>query len=248
MGMSKKQPLIIFSILTITMLGFQNCAKVGVQDLNAVPNAKISGDIAQDPTVETQIEQPTNNNNTVDMNDDDMNHDDMDAPNSPPDVKPPVVSNPPPKSDDSNMSDDDTKPPVVNNPPSNPSTPVVNNPPTSPEEPPKSCRSVRIDQENHNDMQTVSCLNNPNEKCAVVCHRPHGNPGNAHNIAVGSSGAVAAHLRHGDTLGACGSSASSSQTQVCEDDEERHYDDNGNKNQAHGAQSTESKDCKGKKS
>ncbi|HEY8210783.1 MAG TPA: hypothetical protein VIG99_25040 [Myxococcaceae bacterium] len=36
----------------------------------------------------------------------------------------------------------------------------------------------------------------------TICHRPPGNPGNAHTITVGV-GAVAAHLKHGDTLGAC---------------------------------------------
>jgi hypothetical protein len=35
-----------------------------------------------------------------------------------------------------------------------------------------------------------------------VCHIPQGNPGNAHTIKISQS-AVAAHLGHGDTLGAC---------------------------------------------
>jgi len=36
----------------------------------------------------------------------------------------------------------------------------------------------------------------------TICHRPPGNPDNAHTITVGEA-AVAAHLRHGDTVGAC---------------------------------------------
>jgi hypothetical protein len=36
----------------------------------------------------------------------------------------------------------------------------------------------------------------------TICHRPPGNPGNAHTISVGAA-AVPAHLGHGDTLGAC---------------------------------------------
>ena len=36
----------------------------------------------------------------------------------------------------------------------------------------------------------------------TICHIPPGNPGNAHTITVGA-GAVAAHLRHGDTVGEC---------------------------------------------
>ncbi|AFE06254.1 putative lipoprotein [Corallococcus coralloides DSM 2259] len=36
----------------------------------------------------------------------------------------------------------------------------------------------------------------------TICHIPPGNPANAHSITVGLP-AVAAHLRHGDTLGAC---------------------------------------------
>ena len=36
----------------------------------------------------------------------------------------------------------------------------------------------------------------------TICHRPPGNPDNAHTIRVGSS-AVPAHLGHGDSLGPC---------------------------------------------
>ncbi len=41
----------------------------------------------------------------------------------------------------------------------------------------------------------------PNDK-VVICHIPPGNPDNAQTITVGSD-AVAAHLAHGDVLGAC---------------------------------------------
>ncbi|HSM58468.1 MAG TPA: FecR domain-containing protein [Candidatus Sulfomarinibacteraceae bacterium] len=37
----------------------------------------------------------------------------------------------------------------------------------------------------------------------TICHRPPGNPANAHTITVGEP-AVDAHLAHGDTLGPCG--------------------------------------------
>ena len=37
---------------------------------------------------------------------------------------------------------------------------------------------------------------------AVICHKPPGNPANAHTIVVGVS-AVDAHLRHGDERGPC---------------------------------------------
>ena len=41
------------------------------------------------------------------------------------------------------------------------------------------------------------------EKTKVtLCHRPPGNPANAHTISVGEP-ATAAHLKHGDHLGAC---------------------------------------------
>jgi hypothetical protein len=40
----------------------------------------------------------------------------------------------------------------------------------------------------------------------TLCHIPPGNPANAHTITVGAP-AVKAHLRHGDTLGACDGSS-----------------------------------------
>jgi hypothetical protein len=40
------------------------------------------------------------------------------------------------------------------------------------------------------------------EAQVTLCHRPPGNPNNAHTITVGAS-AVQAHLAHGDTLGPC---------------------------------------------
>ena len=45
----------------------------------------------------------------------------------------------------------------------------------------------------------------------VVCHRPPGNSGNAHTITVGAP-AVHAHLAHGDTIGACGTSTATTTT------------------------------------
>jgi hypothetical protein len=40
------------------------------------------------------------------------------------------------------------------------------------------------------------------KKKVTLCHRPPGNPKNAHTISVGEP-ASAAHLRHGDQLGPC---------------------------------------------
>ena len=42
----------------------------------------------------------------------------------------------------------------------------------------------------------------PGKKKVALCHRPPGNPKNAHTISVGEP-ATAAHLRHGDQLGPC---------------------------------------------
>src|SRR5205814_3639588 len=42
------------------------------------------------------------------------------------------------------------------------------------------------------------------ETKVTICHVPPGNPANAHTIVVGAP-AVPAHLRHGDSVGACGS-------------------------------------------
>ena len=49
--------------------------------------------------------------------------------------------------------------------------------------------------------QTSSARNQYQDK-VVICHRPPGNPENAHTISV-SPNAVPAHLAHGDTLGPC---------------------------------------------
>jgi predicted lipid-binding transport protein (Tim44 family) len=49
--------------------------------------------------------------------------------------------------------------------------------------------------------QQSSARNQYQEK-VVICHRPPGNPDNAHTISV-SPNAVPAHLAHGDTLGPC---------------------------------------------
>jgi hypothetical protein len=48
---------------------------------------------------------------------------------------------------------------------------------------------------------TVSCQGNGGEK-VTLCHRPPGNPDDAHTIEVGVS-AVPHHLGHGDTPGPC---------------------------------------------
>lgn len=42
-----------------------------------------------------------------------------------------------------------------------------------------------------------------NSAKVTICHIPPGNPANAHTITVGAP-AVKAHVKHGDTLGACG--------------------------------------------
>ena len=47
-----------------------------------------------------------------------------------------------------------------------------------------------------------------------VCHVPPGNPAGAMTISVGSAAALAAHLAHGDTQGACNSGPTCGQ--VCE--------------------------------
>ncbi|MCP3136122.1 hypothetical protein [Pyxidicoccus xibeiensis] len=45
-----------------------------------------------------------------------------------------------------------------------------------------------------------------NTKKITICHIPPGNPANAHTITVGLP-ALKAHLKHGDTQGACGGDA-----------------------------------------
>jgi hypothetical protein len=56
-----------------------------------------------------------------------------------------------------------------------------------------------------NGQETCTCFGAeddcPSNK-VLVCHIPRGNPGNSHEICVGSA-AVNAHLNHGDELGAC---------------------------------------------
>ena len=47
-----------------------------------------------------------------------------------------------------------------------------------------------------------SAARNQYQEKVLICHRPPGNPENAHTISV-SPNAVPAHLAHGDTLGPC---------------------------------------------
>ncbi|WP_147446479.1 hypothetical protein [Corallococcus sp. CA047B] len=52
----------------------------------------------------------------------------------------------------------------------------------------------------------------------TLCHIPPGNPANAHTVTVGLP-AMSAHLRHGDTLGACGNDGGTpSDGGTCESD------------------------------
>jgi hypothetical protein len=53
------------------------------------------------------------------------------------------------------------------------------------------------------------------EKKVVVCHRPPGNPGYPQTLSVGEA-AAAAHVGHGDTLGACTSGCQSNGS-LCDD-------------------------------
>lgn len=68
MGMSKTQPMLVGALLVTVLLGFQNCSKVGVEDLSSssdpgvvdvldVPNGDGAGDIpdAQDPSSQPPI-------------------------------------------------------------------------------------------------------------------------------------------------------------------------------------------------
>lgn len=55
---------------------------------------------------------------------------------------------------------------------------------------------------NHCDHAEEQAAGHKGHKVAI-CHIPPGNPANAHTILVGEK-AVAAHLAHGDILGACG--------------------------------------------
>jgi hypothetical protein len=232
MGMSKKQPIIIFSFLTITMVGFQNCAKVGVADLAASSNQKIAGDLVnEDPIVETQDpgdggpivdepgspNMPPSNPPIVTAPPDVTNPPSDQPPTLPPVVSVPPKQNPPKDGGGCDGHDGDKKPPIVKNPMPAPIDPISDD---------KSCRPLnQIGLAlSSKEMQSVKCLRNPNENCLIICHRPPGNPSNARNKIVGSEQAVKAHLAHGDTLGVCSPDENPNDVQVCEDDEERHYD------------------------
>jgi hypothetical protein len=59
------------------------------------------------------------------------------------------------------------------------------------------CASVAVMARDEDRTKTDS-----GKKKVTLCHQPPGNPANAHTISVGEP-ARAAHLRHGDSLGAC---------------------------------------------
>jgi hypothetical protein len=52
------------------------------------------------------------------------------------------------------------------------------------------------------NTQAKGSSNDQYEHKVLICHRPPGNPANAHTISVDEH-AVPAHLAHGDTLGPC---------------------------------------------
>lgn len=67
--------------------------------------------------------------------------------------------------------------------------------------------------ENDNDNDNANDKDNENEnenEKVTICHIPPGNPANAHTIEI-SENALAAHIDHGDVLGACNDSEMSEQ-------------------------------------
>jgi hypothetical protein len=51
-------------------------------------------------------------------------------------------------------------------------------------------------------LPAVSQAQGNGQQKQVICHTPPGNPANAHTLTLPEP-AIQAHLRHGDTLGAC---------------------------------------------
>jgi len=221
MGMSLKQPLIFLALMTLTLAGFQNCAKVGVEDLGS-----------SDPVaMGAALDLPPDENDAGNLPDSDDSGPGDVVTSNPPIIPPVITQNPPtpPKTPGTGTPspdkdcDDRDKPPVVK----------------------EECRpmnQVRIkdskgssddSKQKHkashkHEMQTVACLIDPGQSCVLICHRPPGNPSNSHTKLMKSSGSIQAHLAHGDTLGACAETpgARPSDVIVCEEiDEDKHGHD-----------------------
>lgn len=225
--MSKKQPLIIALLAFAGVMSFQNCSKVGVQDISS-QSEKIVGNTSDEQVVDNGANDPvtpnasTPNGTSTGSTNQDQPDTSGTAPLPPPSV---VGANPPsdPQGD---------QPPVVSNPPGNPGMPEVG----GPIEPPvKVCRKmhelgiVRLDHE----MHVVKCLRDSSQKCVVICHKPARSDRHSIVKLVRTEAALKAHLAHGDSLGAC--KAVSQDDDACESDEvsrphKKHY---GHKDRGH---------------
>ncbi|MGZ5278875.1 MAG: hypothetical protein ACXWC9_02970 [Pseudobdellovibrionaceae bacterium] len=210
MGMSLKQPLILMALMALTLVGFQNCAKVGVDDLGS-----------SDPVaMGNAINPPSDEGDAGTLPDSDESEPD-DIEKNPPKM-PPIADDQPPKKDCDKDDDEDRKNPPVVKEACLPMNQVrIKESKESCDKDGKPEQKVSQKQE----LQTVACLSNPGESCVLICHKPPGNPSNSHNLMMKSSGSVQAHLAHGDSLGACAETPGTlpSDVIVCEAKDEDHH-------------------------
>ena len=192
--MSKKQPFLIGSLATLLLFGFQNCAKVGVEELNPSSDAGIS-DVANTPQGDGTSVLPDASGDTPVVKDptaQDPVVKDPPKQNDPPSKNPPLVSQNPPKGNCDNGDKD--------------KDPGDKDPGHGSKQKDPIClpmSQVHAKQSKQGDMKTVACLSNQSDDCVLICHKPPGNPENTKQLIAHSTGEIQAHLGHGDSLGEC---------------------------------------------
>jgi hypothetical protein len=245
--MSKTQPSVILAMIIGGLIIFQNCSKVGVEDLSVDATNKVSGMAVQDePGSPTDIDDRVPTSMPPTSNPDNGAGDYADPTMDPIKVPPPMPMIPNPGDGDDDSMPIVVVPPTQGTPDGdqNPiSLPPVDLPSDNEDaEEPKKCvklselgLSVRDPK-----MQTVKCLLNPKHQCVVICHQPGNKKKAPRTKIVRSERALKAHLSHGDTLGFCRLQQSQDQ-EVCETREDKikskkrygkkhkdnHYDDRG---------------------
>ncbi len=225
--MSKKQPALLLGFIIGGLIIFQNCSKVGVEDLSAVDQKVgaqgefIPVDNGSPDPISTPAETDSSQGSGSASSDPTMSGSNPGSGSgSTSSDTSASVSNPGSGSGSAHDSDDDQEEVI---------------------KPVAKCEKVKSlgIQITNSEMISVKCLLNPDHKCVIVCHKQANKK--ARLKLVRTEKALKAHLAHGDKLGLC-SNVNSSDEDACESEEVerkpkkygrkhqgKHFDDKGKK-------------------